>query len=175
MKVVCEYCGSYVEADENMKCPSCLAELGSSVQAEQERIAKEEEAEQARQTEEKAQEAKEEHVSEIIQGIAGVATAVVTGVTASSAAKNADDFRDRPPLPPDERRGMHRRTSEAEGAGWPAHLDDGDGRNARGAARPAKHERMRASDSGGHEGPGGMRPGSHEGPGGGMRPGSHRR
>ena len=37
MKVVCEYCDSYVEADENMKCPLCGAALGTAVQSEQER------------------------------------------------------------------------------------------------------------------------------------------
>ena len=164
MKVVCEYCGSYVEADENMRCPLCVAELGSAVKAEQARIAKEEAAEQARAAEEKAQEAKEEHVSEIIQGIAGVASAVVAGVTASNAAKDEsdadDDLGHRPPPPPNGERPRHAHMGEPDFANKPQRPEGHDG------ARSASHGHMRSGDFDGHGGPGG--------PGGGMRPGGHR-
>lgn len=175
MKVVCEYCGSYVEADENMRCPLCVAELGSAVKAEQARIAQEEAAEQARLAEEKAQEAKEEHVSEIIQGIAGVASAVVAGVTASNAAKDESDAREHPPLPPDGERPRHARMGEPDFANKPPRPDGAIGHEGHDGTRPANHEHMRAGGFDGHGGSGGgMRPGGHGGSGGGMRPGGHR-
>ena len=117
MKVVCEYCGSYVEADENMKCPLCMGELGSAVLQEQQRQEQAEAAEQQREAEEEVQEAKEEHISEVIQGITSVATAFVAGRAASRDDVSTDDGR--PPEPPDGRRppGGNRRPGGDRGPG----------------------------------------------------------
>ena len=86
MKVTCEYCGSYVEIDENMKCPLCNAALGTSIQAEQARAEEREEEARQHEAEEKAQDAREGHISEVIAGIASVATAIAAGVTRSNAS-----------------------------------------------------------------------------------------
>ena len=99
MKVICEYCGSYVEADENMKCPLCMGELGSAVLQEQQRQEQAEALEQQREVEEQAQEAKDEHISEVIQGITSVATAFVAGRATSS--DDEDMQGNRPPMPPE--------------------------------------------------------------------------
>ena len=99
MKVTCEYCGGYVEADENMKCPLCCAELGSAVAAEQERVEQAEEAEREREAEEKAAEAKQGTVSQIIQGVTSVATAIAAGATHSSAAHRPAGPMGEPPQP----------------------------------------------------------------------------
>ncbi len=109
MKVTCEYCDSYVEADENMKCPLCGAGLGDAVQAEQARADQREEEKFRRESEEKAQEAKETHISEVINGVAGVATALAEGVgLAGLRASDAEDHphagSNRPPEPPDGHR-----------------------------------------------------------------------
>ena len=92
MKVTCEYCDSYVEADENMKCPNCCAPLGSSVAAVAAQAAKEEEAArqreaeaQQREIEAQEQEAKDSHISEIIKGVTSVATAFVAGKALSNS------------------------------------------------------------------------------------------
>ena len=116
MKVVCEYCGSYVEADENMKCPLCCAELGSAVRTEQSRLAKVEEAERQYEAEVAAQEAKDDHISEIIQGVTNVATAIAAGKTVSQSpnerrpmeepADTERKHRERPPRDKGERSGM---------------------------------------------------------------------
>ena len=163
MKVVCEYCGSYVEADENMKCPLCVAELGSAVKAEQERIAKEEEVEYTRQVEAKAQEAKEEHVSEIIQGVVSVASAVAASVTASNAEDDEeDDEKHRPPLPPNGEKPKHVHAGEPDFGNKPPRPDGAIGRDGRGGARPASHEHKHSGGSGEHGGPGGGKgPGGH--------------
>lgn len=104
MKVTCEYCGSYVEADENMKCPLCDGALGSAVLSEQKRSEEQQEEAYQREAEEKAREAKEEHISEAIAGIASVATAIAGNVTRSDTP---DEHQfphtrgNRPPEPPD--------------------------------------------------------------------------
>ena len=129
MKVICEYCGCYVETDENTRCPHCVAELGSSIKAEKERQAKEEEAARQREAEvhqreaeAKAKEAQEEHVSEIIQGLAGVATAVVTGIATAKETKQQQaatktvvvKTEGHPPIP-HERIDQHARTANTGG------------------------------------------------------------
>lgn len=38
MKLVCEYCDSYVDVDENNICPMCNAPLGSAIAAERARL-----------------------------------------------------------------------------------------------------------------------------------------
>ena len=147
MKVVCEYCGSYVEADENMRCPLCLAELGSSVRTEQDRVDQQEEEERQRVAEEKAQEAKDEHISEVIKGIAGVATAFVAGrATTADADERDDDWMhgERPPEPPDGRFG---RTQDGRPPEPP------DGRHARSGM--GENGRDGFAPRGGHGGPGG--------------------
>lgn len=122
MKIVCEYCDSYVEVDENMKCPLCGGPLGTTIKAEQERIEQEKAAEAqraadeaAREAEAKAQEAKEGHVSEIIAGITSVATAIITGKAADDDDEpepptlpahpdnHVPHHEAKPPLPPDGR------------------------------------------------------------------------
>ena len=43
MKVVCPYCDSYIEADENMNCPNCGGSVSAEVK-ETEDLLREEEA-----------------------------------------------------------------------------------------------------------------------------------
>lgn len=177
MKVTCEYCGCYVEADENMKCPNCVAGLGSAVQAERERIAAEEEAERQRiaaeeeaerqrEADAKAQEAKAEHITEVIKGITTVASAVIAGNAASKEEKNATKVKtvvvERPATP----------------HGGPVHHDhvpvpNEPLKHARVDMpdKPGKHVHVAGNDGpGGHGAPGGG-PGGHSAHGG---PGSHR-
>lgn len=159
MKVVCEYCGSYVEADENMRCPLCVAELGSSVKAEQDRLAKEEEAERQREAEEKAQEAKEEHVSEVIKGVAGVAAAVVAGLSSSNQEKQKHAAEQRPSMP---REGFehHARFDGPGGPGAPdGHMKharqdfpEGSGKHSR-VDNPGHGDARHAGKPGGGPGP----------------------
>ena len=105
MKVTCEYCGSYVDADENMKCPLCGGALEGAVEAEQKRVEQQEEAEHQRELEETAQEAKEGHISEIINGVASVATAFAAGkgiAGAFSSTSSSSTSTDVPPAPPEQ-------------------------------------------------------------------------
>ncbi len=76
MKVTCEYCNSYVEADENLKCPNCQAPLGDAVKAEEARIKAEEEAQRQKEAEEAEKQAQKDAVSNTLKGIAGVAGAI---------------------------------------------------------------------------------------------------
>lgn len=55
MKVVCPYCDSYIEADENMNCPNCGGSVSAEVK-EAEDLLREEEA--RRREEETAQQQK---------------------------------------------------------------------------------------------------------------------
>ena len=165
MKVVCEYCGSYVEADENMRCPLCLGELGSAVQAQEARAEQKEEEERQQEAEEKAQEAKDEHVSEIIKGITGVATALIGAHAAASTAEKTTmpgtagsrpvpPFDGRPPEPP-EGRGRHAHRGAPDSWDGRPGLGASDGRD--------EHPRMGGFGSHNHAphpgGPGG--PGRH--------------
>lgn len=148
MKVKCEYCESYVEADENMKCPLCNAPLSGSVEAVQKR---EEEAEQAayeRAAEVQEQEAKNEHISEIIQGVTNVASAVVAGVTATNIANTTGTTQDghRPPMPPDGRPG----SEDAFGRERPHRHENPHSRDEDNSRNAQRHPR-----TGGH--PDGMR------------------
>ena len=83
MKITCEYCDSYVEIDEHMKCPMCCAPLGNSVEIAKAKAAKEEQAEREREAQIQEQEARDTHISEIIQGVSSVAAAFISGVTAA--------------------------------------------------------------------------------------------
>ncbi len=76
MKVTCEYCNSYVEADENLKCPNCQAPLGDAVKAEEERIKAEEEAQRQKEEEAAEKQAQKDAVGNALKGIAGVAGAL---------------------------------------------------------------------------------------------------
>lgn len=38
MKVICEYCGSYVDVGENSTCPNCGVPLAGSIKTEQEKV-----------------------------------------------------------------------------------------------------------------------------------------
>ena len=60
MKVFCEYCGSYVDADENENCPNCNAGLGDSIRTQEERLKKEAAEKQRVEEEKAAQKAKAE-------------------------------------------------------------------------------------------------------------------
>ena len=104
MKVTCEYCGSYVDADENMKCPLCGGALEGAVEAEQKRVEQQEEAEHQRELEETAQEAKEGHISEIINGVASVATAFAAGkgIAGAFSSTSSSNQTDVPPAPPEQ-------------------------------------------------------------------------
>lgn len=158
MKVVCKYCGSYVEADENMKCPSCLAELGSAVQQEEARLEEQEEAEQQREAEEKAQESKDEHISEVIEGITSVATAFFTG--RSSSSNTAFESDGRPPEPPDGRHGPDGRPPEPPDGRRSPH-DGGFGNSDGFGTRPSREVGREFGDHQHHHshpgGPGGRR------------------
>lgn len=160
MKVVCEYCDSYVEADENMKCPLCGAALGAAVQSEQERIEAQEEAQHQRELEVKAQEAKDDHISEVITGVANVATAFAAGAglsgTLNNSADGETDDEGRPPEPPHGRRmppseNGQTRGNHRGGPGGPGGPGSLGGQGGRQGDKP-----------GGHGGPGGQ-----GGPGGG--------
>ncbi len=100
MKVVCEYCGSYVEADENLKCPLCGGNLGSAVQTEQARIEAQEELGYQRETAEAAEEAKNEHISQIINGVAGAVTAYAAGKGVAGAFAT-NESENEPPASPE--------------------------------------------------------------------------
>lgn len=104
MKVKCEYCEGYVEADENEKCPLCNAPLGSAIAAERAREAQAEQALREQEAEEQAREAKDAHISDIIKGVASVATALAagTGMAGASASHRPAGHHGGPP-----RDGMH--------------------------------------------------------------------
>ena len=42
MKVVCPYCDSYIEADENMNCPNCGGSVSAEVRSAEDRFRQEE-------------------------------------------------------------------------------------------------------------------------------------
>ncbi len=119
MKVTCEYCGSYVEADENLKCPFCGATLGGAVATEQARIEEQAEIERQHEAEEAAQEAKENHISEIIGGVASVASAFATSKAAANAQTTASTVPSMAPAP--DSRSCPPKRPMREGGGRPSH------------------------------------------------------
>ena len=181
MKVTCEYCGCYVDVDENTTCPNCLAELGSSIKAEKERVDEEQEAEREREAEEKAQEAKDDHISEIIQGVSNVAAAFVASKTAQNTQVVAQPA---PPKheEPERKRGL---LETLFGSGDDAKDDPEkpmkhprpDGNRHGGNPGDARNRAMRNTPTGkrvsmdAHRGPGSGAggPGGHGGPGAGRR------
>jgi hypothetical protein len=109
MKITCEYCGCYVEADENNRCPCCTAPLGESIRAEEERLRKE--AEEKAAQEKAAQEAAAESAAQaartqaITSAITGIASTLGAAILNSSSGSSGT----RPPAdPPSGRRGVHR-------------------------------------------------------------------
>lgn len=104
MKVQCEYCGAYVEADENMKCPLCNAALGDAVAAAQEAEAQaaeaEAQAEHERELELQEQEAKSSHIDNTIKGISSISTTLAAGATVSQA-QSRTHREGHPPAPHD--------------------------------------------------------------------------
>lgn len=130
MKIICEYCGCYVEADENNLCPCCAAPLGESIRAEEERL-KKEEAEKAAAEAAKAQEeaeaaAKAEKEQAVIGAITGLASSIGAALTnkpsssvpaqppersprpAGNPPGSAPHRTDRPGLPKGRNGGRHR-------------------------------------------------------------------
>ena len=72
MKVYCEYCGSYVDAENSLICPCCTAPLGESVRRAREQAKQEElEAqERARQAQLEAQkQAQQEQTKQVITNL----------------------------------------------------------------------------------------------------------
>ena len=109
MKITCEYCGCYVEADENNRCPCCTAPLGESIRAEEERLKKEaeekaakEKAEAEASAEAAAKAAQTQAITSAITGIASTLGAAILNSSSGSAGT-------RPPEGPSAgRRGDHR-------------------------------------------------------------------
>lgn len=61
MKIICEYCGSYVEPTESGNCPNCTASLGDSIKIQQERIKKEAEEKERKEEEKRKTELEQAH------------------------------------------------------------------------------------------------------------------
>ncbi len=169
MKVKCAYCESYVEADENMKCPLCNAPLGVAAQAVQEHEEELAEAERQYDLEAQTQEAKDTHIDNIIKGVTSVATALAGASAVSSTDTDFttdDEHRGRPPLPPDgrhPREGGRNRTADFQNE--PDWMDDSRDMSSM-RHRPSGDRSKGAGFLGGSDGPSGPGgPGSHDGPG----------
>ena len=71
MKVVCPFCDSYIEADENMNCPNCGGSVSAEVKDAEERCRREDserrEAEAAQQ-QKMQEEARDQRLLELIIG-----------------------------------------------------------------------------------------------------------
>ena len=89
VKLVCEYCDSYVDVEEQDTCPYCLAPMGVAIEAERARVAAEQaaaaeaaaaQAEAARQEAEaqRAAQAKSEN-KQLIAGVLSTAVASIFG------------------------------------------------------------------------------------------------
>ncbi|MBQ6586325.1 MAG: hypothetical protein IJH83_05925 [Coriobacteriales bacterium] len=89
VKLVCEYCDSYVDVDEQDTCPYCLAPMGVAIEAERARIAAEQEAaaqaaaaqaeaERAEAEAQRAAQAKSEN-KQLIAGVLNTAVASIFG------------------------------------------------------------------------------------------------
>ena len=179
MKVVCEYCGSYVEADENMKCPLCNGALGTAVQTEQEHIEQQQEIAYQREAEAKAQEAKEDHISEVITGVANVATALAAGAGLSGVlgTSSSDDDENRPPEPPDGRRMPPPPHDDENDTGLVSRISSAASRAVADVSGSREGEHRARRDHGEHDNRSDRGPGQHGGPRGGMPgggPGRHR-
>ena len=96
MKIICEYCGCRVEADENMKCPQCCAPLGETIKAEEERLKKESEEKEASEKAKAEEEAAKAEKAAKRQSILNTVTAIGSALLGS---KNTRE-RKKPPVPP---------------------------------------------------------------------------
>ena len=157
MKVICEYCGCSVEADENMKCPQCCAPLGDAIRAEEERLKKEAEekeaAEKAEAEKKAAEAAKAEKKKTIINAIASIGSALFGAKT--------NYKRQPPPAPPrpyGEHRGLEQHRITEHRMPQPPRQT---------GHRPPEHERHSGFQGTQHSGGFGHRGGPHSGPGGG--------
>ncbi len=88
MKVTCEYCDSFIEADGRTVCPMCGAPLGEAVRAAEEKAAREAaelEAKEAKISAELAEQEKQREVLSIIKSLAGgtFGSMVASGVGAA--------------------------------------------------------------------------------------------
>lgn len=88
MKVTCEYCDSFIEADGRTVCPMCGAPLGEAVRAAEEKAAREAaelEAKEAKISSELAEQEKQREVLSIIKSLAGgtFGSIVASGVGAA--------------------------------------------------------------------------------------------
>ena len=153
MKVTCEYCGSYVEADENLKCPLCGATLGSAVDTERARLQEQAELERQHEAEEAAQEAKDAHISEIIDGVASVATAFAANTAATSSQTHTQPpEHEKHTAPPAHDFGDRSFNRPARDDGSRSARDDGNGhahemhRPPRGG-HPSGHDNMSQQDA----------------------------
>ncbi|MCR5693836.1 MAG: hypothetical protein K6G89_02555 [Clostridia bacterium] len=80
MKLICEYCDSYVEVNENAVCPCCHAPLGQTVRAEQLRIQKENEIALQRQAELEKQRLEAQKRQQNMQLIGTIVSGVASGI-----------------------------------------------------------------------------------------------
>ncbi len=112
MKITCEYCGCYVEADENNLCPCCAAPLGDSIRAEEERLKKEAEEQAAKEGAKAAEEAeaaadaaKEQAITGAITGLAAsIGTALLNNSAHQTQPGNTPPSGMRPSGPPKDPR-----------------------------------------------------------------------
>ncbi len=77
MKIICEYCESYVDTDEYSVCPYCMAPLGASIRrAEQEKRWEKQKKEvaEAKKLAEQRQAEQDAKILEIFKDVASAAT-----------------------------------------------------------------------------------------------------
>lgn len=100
MKVICDYCDSYVEIEENEVCPNCGGPLSNPITVEKTRQRLEmielEEKVEARRQQEKAEKEQEENfelIKDIALGVAGSGLGGVIGRAVGNAIKKEIKFR----------------------------------------------------------------------------------
>ena len=97
MKLTCEYCGSFVEPDENGKCPCCTAPMGKLMEAaiEEQRLKEAETAAQA------LQDKKEEITAQTVGNvISSLGTALANRIINGGTRQQLGSKKSEPPMYP---------------------------------------------------------------------------
>ena len=84
MKVVCPYCDSYIEADENRNCPNCGGSVAAEVKEAEDRFQQEE----AQRKEAEAEMQKKQQEEEQDRRILEVLLAAVTGAVSTRGGRS---------------------------------------------------------------------------------------
>ncbi len=75
MKIICEYCESYVDTDEYSVCPYCLAPLGSSIRRVEQEKKWEKQKKEAAEAKKLTEQRQAEQDAKLLEAFKDVATA----------------------------------------------------------------------------------------------------